>query len=53
MTVRVNDFSLSCCKMDDCYKTVETAKKLNKDYGLDEAEELHKNLKRFLAHIGK
>lgn len=34
-------------------KSVETAKKLNKDYGLDEAEELDKNLKRFLAHIGK
>ena len=34
-------------------KSVETAKKLNKDYGLDEAEELDKNLKRFLEHIGK
>ena len=34
-------------------KSVETAKKLNKDCGLDEAEELDKNLKRFLAHIGK
>jgi hypothetical protein len=33
--------------------SVETAKKLNKDYGLDEAEELDKNLKRFLEHIGK
>lgn len=34
-------------------KSVETAKKLNKDCGLDEAEELDKNLKRFLEHIGK
>jgi hypothetical protein len=34
-------------------KSVETAKKLNKDYGLVEAEELDKNLKQFLAHIGK
>ena len=34
-------------------KSVETAKKLNKDCGLDEAEELDKNLKQFLAHIGK
>jgi hypothetical protein len=34
-------------------KSVETAKKLNKDYDLDEAEELDKNLKQFLAHIGK
>ena len=34
-------------------KSVETAKKLNKDCGLDEAEQLDKNLKRFLAHIGK
>lgn len=34
-------------------ESVESAKKLNKDYGLDEAEEVDKNLKRFLAHIGK
>jgi len=31
---------------------LETAKKLNKDCGLVEAEELDKNLKQFLAHIG-
>jgi len=31
---------------------LEAAKKLNKDYGLAEAEELDKNLKQFLAHIG-
>lgn len=34
-------------------KSVETAKRLNKDCGLVEAEELDKNLKQFLAHIGK
>ena len=34
-------------------KSVETAKMLNKDCGLVEAEELDKNLKQFLAHIGK
>lgn len=34
-------------------KLVETAKKLNKDCGLDEAEKLDKNLKQFLEHIGK
>ena len=34
-------------------KSVETAKKLNKDCGLVEAEQLDKNLKQFLAHIGK
>ena len=52
MTVRINDFSLSCCKII-VVKSVETAKKLNKDCGLVEAEELDKNLKQFLAHIGK
>jgi len=31
---------------------VETAKMLNKDCGLVEAEEIDKNLKQFLAHIG-
>lgn len=40
-------------KMDDCCESVETAKKLIKDCGLVEAEELDKNLKQFLAHIGK
>jgi hypothetical protein len=34
-------------------KSVETAKQLNKDCGLVEAEELDKNLKQFLAHIGE
>jgi hypothetical protein len=34
-------------------KSVETAKKLNKDCGLVEAEERDKNLQHFLAHIGK
>lgn len=38
---------------DDCCKSVETAKQLNKDCGLVEAEELDKNLKQFLAHIGE
>jgi len=33
-------------------KSVETAKQLNRDCGLVEAEELDKNLKQFLAHIG-
>ena len=52
MTVRVNDFPLAA-KWMIVVESVETAKKLNKDYELDEAEELDKNLKRFLAHIGK
>ena len=34
-------------------ESVQTAKNLNKDCGLDEADSLDKNLKRFLAHIGK
>lgn len=44
----------SCCKMDHLIivKSVETAKKLNKDCGLVEAEEVDKNLNQFLAHIG-
>jgi hypothetical protein len=54
MTVRINDF-FPCCKMGHLIvvKSVETAKKLNKDCGLVEAEERDKNLQHFLAHIGK
>ena len=54
MTVRIHDFPLFL-KINDhyYYKSVESAKQLNKDCGLVEAEELDKNLKQFLAHIGK
>ena len=34
-------------------ESVDSAKKLNRDCGLVEAEGLDKNLKQFLAHIGK
>lgn len=45
-------FSLSPSSCECFCESVETAKKLNKDCGLVEAEELDKNLKQFLAHIG-
>jgi len=54
MTVRMNAFLSAVLQMDDfIVKSVESAKTLNKDCALVEAEELDMNLKQFLAHIGK
>lgn len=39
--------------MNDGNESVESAKTLNRDYGLVEAEGRDENLKQFLAHIGK